>query len=220
MIRKLLLLSLAGVSCSLAASQPAAALKSTVFDCESWAEGEPPEEVFVVEGDIKIARHDGGKAIKVEAVPIVDATAQVGDSAAGASVVEVRVFASRKGRSVPRFGISVHGMSGHRLLVNCAKKQLDLVKSDEVIASAPFVWTTDKWTHLKLSVTKAADGSWQIEGKAWAQDAQEPAEPLLRHQEPEAKIKGNGKAAIWGTPYSETPIYFDDIKVGIEVKAE
>lgn len=218
-LRKLLLFSIVGISFSANANE-ASALKSFTFDCEAWAEGEPPKEVFVVEGDIKIASHDGSKTIKIESIPIVDATAQVGDSAAGTSVVQARIFASRKGRSVPRFGLSVHGMSGHRLLVNCAKKQIDLVKSEEVIASAPFVWTSEIWTNLKLGVTRTAEGNWKIEGKAWAQGTEEPKEALITHEEPAAKIKGNGKVAIWGTPYSETPIYFDDIKVEIEVKAE
>jgi len=195
-------------------------MKTVVFDCEAWELGAPPKEVFVVEGNISVVSRDGGKALLIDPTEIVDATAQVGDSAAGAAIIEARVFASRRGRSVPRFGVSVHGMSGHRLLVNCAKKQLDLVKSEEVIASAPFVWTADSWTRLKLGVTKAADGSWVIEGKAWADGAEEPKEATIRHQEPAEKIKGNGKAAFWGTPFSGTPILVDDVKVDIEVKAE
>lgn len=196
------------------------ALKTFVIDCEAWAEGVPPKDLFVVDGTIKVASKDGGKVIIVDPVPIVDATAQVGESAAGASIIETKAFASKKGRSFPRFGVSVHGMSGHRLIVNCAKKQLELIKADEVVASAPFVWTTDTWTFVKLSVTTAADGNWQIEGRAWAQGAEEPKEPLIKHQEPAAKLKGNGKAAIWGTPFSELPVYFDDIKVQVAVKAE
>lgn len=207
-------------SLGLIAAEPPTALKSIVIDCEAWSEGVPPKEVFVVDGTIKIASKDGGKVIMVDPVPIVDATAQVGESAAGSATIEARVFASKKGRSFPRFGVSVHGMSGHRLIVNCAKKQLELIKADEVIASAAFTWTTDTWTMIKLGVATAADGNWQIEGKAWVQGGEEPKEPMIKHQEPAAKLKGNGKAAIWGTPFSELPVYFDDIKVQVAVKAE
>jgi hypothetical protein len=35
---------------------------------------------------------------------------------------------------------------------------------------------------------------------------------------PDDKMKGQGKASIWGTPFSEMPIYFDDIKIEAEGK--
>ncbi len=219
-LRYTLLLAAAGLSFACFGKDDAPTLKTTVFDCEAWELGAPPKDVFVVEGKISVVSSDGGKALAIDPAEIVDATAQVGDSAAGASIIEARMFASRRGRSVPRFGVSVHGMSGHRLLVNCAKKQLDLVKADEVVASAPFVWAAETWTRVKLSVTKAADGSWVIEGKAWADGSEEPKEAAIRHLEPAEKIRGNGKAAFWGTPFSGTPILIDDVKVQMEVKAD
>ena len=193
-------------------------MKSFVFDCEAWAEGEVPKEVFVVDGTIKIAAKDGNKAIMIDPTPITDATAQLGDSSAGSSTIEARVFASKKGRSVPRFGISVHGMNGYRLILNAPKKQLELVKADQVIASAPFTWATDTWTRLKLEVKKNSDTEWAISCKAWPAEAAEPAEAVLQHKD--TMMKGQGKCAIWGTPFSEMPIYFDDVKVAITPAAQ
>lgn len=202
---------------------PAAAadakLKEFNIDCNGWDEGVPPDDLFVVEGTIKIVTKDGSKAIMIDPVPIVDATAQIGDSAAGTSIIQAKVLASKKGRSYPRFGVSVHGLSGHRLFVNCAKKQLELIKSDEVVASAPYTWTSDAWTQIKLEVVLGADGNWQISGKAWPGDGQEPTDPQIKHQEPKDKIKGNGKAAIWGTPFSELPIYIDEVKLKVATKS-
>jgi hypothetical protein len=188
-------------------------VKTFSFNADAWTEGDVPKEVFLVDGTIKIAAKDGNKAIMIDPTPITDATAQLGDSSNGSSSIEARVFASKKGRAQPRFGISVHGMNGYRLFVNASKKQLELIKGDAVIKSAPFAWTTDTWTKLRLEAKKTNDTEWTITGKAWPADGEEPKDAAIQHTD--TALKGQGKCAIWGTPFSETPIYFDDIKIGI-----
>ncbi len=188
-------------------------MKKFSFDAEAWTEGEVPKEVFVVDGTIKIAVKDGGKAIVVDPNPITDATAQLGESSNGSASIEAKVFASKKGRSMPRFGVSVHGMSGYRLLVNPAKKAIELVKGEETVKSAPLTWTTDTWTRVRLEARKTGEKSWVISGKAWADGGEEPKDAPIQHTDD--TIKGQGKCAIWGTPFSETPIFFDDIKIEI-----
>lgn len=189
-------------------------LQTFVFKADDWAEGEPPKEVFVVDGTIKIAARDGNKAIVVDPNPITDASAQLGTSAAGNASIEARVFAIKRGRSTPRFGVSVHGMSGHRLIVNPAKKSLDLMKGDQTLATVPLAWTSETWVKVKLEAKKAAGDAWTITGKAWPADAAEPAEPLIKHEE--KSLKGQGKCAIWATPFSGEPVFFDDIHIAIE----
>ncbi|GAA5148513.1 hypothetical protein GCM10023213_44920 [Prosthecobacter algae] len=192
-------------------------LKTFTFTSDEWTEGDPPKEVFVVDGTIKIAAKDGNKAVMVSPDNLVDASAQFAVSAAGDSVIKAKVFASKKGRSNPRFGVAVHGMSGYRLIVNAPKKTLELVKSDETLASIPFTFTTDAWLWMKLEVRKTGD-EWTITGKTWAADAAEPVEAQIKHTD--KGLKGQGKASVWATPYSQTPIYFDDIEVGIEAAPE
>ena len=194
----------------------AASTKRIAFDCEKWAEGVPPKEVFVVDGTIKIAKKDGSKAIMIDPSPIVDANAQLGDSSNGTASIEARMFASKKGRSYPRFGVSVHGMSGYRLIVNCAKKEIELIKNDVTVKTAPFPWATDTWTRLKLEARQVEAKKWLVSAKAWPADGTEPAEALITHADD--TIKGQGKAAIWGTPFSEMPIYIDNIKVEVTTK--
>jgi hypothetical protein len=188
-----------------------AKLKTTKIDCEAWAEGVPPKEVFIVDGTIRVATKDGSKTLMIDANPIVDATAQLGDSSVGASSIELKAVASKKGRSYPRFGVSIHGMSGYRLIVNCAKKQLELVKSDVVVKSVPYTWTTDTWTKVKLWVQQTKGSQWLVSGKAWPAADAEPADPQITHSD--ESFKGSGKAAIWGTPFSEMPLFFDDISI-------
>lgn len=188
--------------------------KKFAFDCEAWAEGEPPKEVFVVEGRISVVAKDGNKAIEIGVGELVDANALLGDSAAGGATIEARVFGTKQGRSMPRFGVGVHGQSGYRLVVFPAQKQIQLVKSDEVIKSVPFTWTSDAWLKLKLEVKKVAEGRWAIACKAWPATAAEPDEALISHED--ATLKGQGKCSMWGTPFSNTPILFDDIKIDLE----
>lgn len=199
-----------------AAKSGQAGTKQFAFDCEKWPEGIPPKDVFVVDGTIRVAKKDGNSAIMIDPSPIVDANAQLGDSSNGTSSIEARFYASKKGRSYPRFGVSVHGMSGYRLILNCAKKEVELIKSDAVVASAPFPWATDTWTHLKVEARQHDGKKWTVFAKAWAADAKEPADPLITHDDD--TIKGLGKAAVWGTPFSEMPIYIDDVKVEVTSK--
>ena len=182
---------------------------------DEWSEGEPPKDVFVVAGLIKIAARDGNKAIVIDpGTELVDASAQLGVSAAGNASVEAKILAIKRGRSTPRFGISVHGMSGHRLIINPAKKALELVKNDQTLTSVPFTWTSEAWVKVKLEAKKGAGDAWSITGKAWPADAAEPAEPLIKHEE--KSLKGQGKCAIWATPFSGEPVFFDDIRISVE----
>jgi hypothetical protein len=188
--------------------------KKYVFDCEAWELGDPPKDVFVVEGKFSVVAKDGGKALQVEVGELTDSNALVGDSAAGSASVEARVFGTRAGRSVPKFAVGVHGQSGYRLIAFAARKELQLTKGDEVIKVVPLTWKSDEWFKLKLVVTKVDEKKWTISAKAWPAAGEEPKEALITHED--ATLKGQGKCSIWGTTFSNTPILFDDIKVEIE----
>ena len=185
---------------------------------DSWSEGEPPEEVFVVDGKIEVANKDGNKALTIyPGTELVDACAQLAESASGSASIQARVFASKRGRSVPRFGLSAHGLSGYRCYVTPAKKELELLKGDETVASMPFDWTPETWLTMKLEVKRNGD-DWTISGSAWPSNGTPPAAPMLTHQD--KGLKGQGKCAVWATPYSAMPIFFDDIDIEIEVASE
>ncbi len=198
----------------LAAGTAYAEPKKFAFDCESWAEGEPPKEVFVVEGNVSVVAKDGNKALQIGVGELVDANALLGDSANGSASIEARVFGSKQGRSMPRFAVGVHGQSGYRLVAFAAQKQLQLMKGEEVVKSVPYTWTSDAWLKLKLEVKKLADDKWTITCKAWPAEAAEPAEAAITHED--ATLKGQGKCSMWGTPFSNTPILFDDVKIEVD----
>ena len=213
---------LLGVGCVtlLLSGATAQEMKSTALSFDDWEPGEPPDSVLVVDGTIDVQDKDGNKALVVGANPITDANAQLADSAAGEASIQGRVLATKMGRSYPRFGLSVHGMSGHRLILNVPHRRLEIVKGDEVVAETPFKWESDTWVNLKLEARRVpgSEEAWKISGKAWADGAEEPAEAMLTADD--EKLKGQGKCAIWGTPFSETPIFFDDLKIEVEAKEE
>ena len=188
--------------------------KKFVFDSEAWAEGEPPKDVFVVEGKFSVAPKDGGKALQIEVGELVDANALLGDSANGSASIEARVFGTKAGRSVPKFAVGVHGQSGYRLVAFVARKELQLVKGDEVIKSVPLTWTSDAWYKLKLEVKKVEEKKWTITAKGWPAAEAEPKDASITHED--TTLKGQGKCSIWGTTFSNTPIFFDDVKVDLE----
>lgn len=189
--------------------------KKLVLDCESWSEGEPPKDVFVVEGVFSVVTAEGNKALQVNVGELVDANAQIGESANGSASIEARVFGTRAGRSVPKFGIGVHGQSGYRLVAFGARKELQLAKGDEVIKVVPLTWKSGEWFKMKLEVKKIEEKKWTVTAKAWPAGEAEPAEAVMTHED--ATLKGQGRCSIWGTTFSNTPILFDDLKVEVEV---
>lgn len=197
-------------------SVPAQELESFQLDLASAPDGPLPKEaLFVVEGVWEVTDKDGTRAVRVSPEPITDANAQFGASAQGGARVEARVFASRQARSYPRFGVSVHGISGYRLIVNPPLKQIELVKSDEVVAKAPFSWTSDTWVSLRLEAARTGeDGPWTITASAWEGDTA-PAEPLLKHSDA-SNMKGTGKCGLWATPYSGQPVFFAAVRGAVQ----
>lgn len=184
------------------------------FNFEDWQVGQLKEDAFVVDGKFTVAEKDGNKSLAVEVGELVEASVLLGDSAKGSATVQTKVLATRQGRLQPRFGIGVHGVSGYRLMVSPAKKQLELVKSEETIKSIPLDWTSGSWINIKLQVTRIGEKQWKVECKSWADGAEEPKEAQISHED--NTLRGQGKCSLLATPYSGTPIYFDEVKIQIE----
>lgn len=204
---------------ALVASASAGDLKKFSFDCEAWAEGAPPADVYVVAGVINVKAQDGNKALEIGVGgELGQANAQVGTSAKGAASIEARVLATKMGRSFPTFGVGIYGNSGYRLMLAPAKKEIQIVKGDEntaaVLKAGPAEWTSGAWLKLKLESKMGDNKQWVLTGKVWPANAAEPKEATITVED--SGSKGQGKCSIVATPFSGTPIYFDDIKLEIE----
>jgi hypothetical protein len=95
-------------------------------------------------------------------------------------------------------------------MVSPGKGQLEIYKGDEPLVGVPFAWISGQWTWMKLTVVKGASSGWIVEGRAWADGTPAPSEPLVRFEVP-TEITA-GRAAVWASPFSGTPIRFDDLK--------
>jgi hypothetical protein len=177
-------------------------------DFESAEVGKTPKEMMVTAGDFTVKQDKDGKYLELPGEPLDTFGLLFGPSAKDDISASARFFGTKKGRKLPSFGVSLNGVNGYRLQVSAAKGELEFFKGDESKLSVPYTWTSDAWTTLRITVRKKGDG-WLIEGKAWTAGSPEPEKPQISLEEKTAPSAG--RAGIWGSPYSGTPIRFDDL---------
>ncbi len=212
---KTLLLSVIAAVTALA--QEPAAPAAQKFDFQALQPGDLPDEFMSTEQEAKfsITADGDNKLIELAGQPIVDGGVLLGKNFKGACTVTARIKATGKRRTQPRFGVGLHGISGPRLLVVPAEKCIKIMRNtekEEPVASAPYTWTSGTWTRLELSIQPAAGGKAAVlEARVWEDGKPRPDAPTLTWQSPDPPAQG--KASVWGTPYAELPIQFDDIEV-------
>lgn len=180
-------------------------------DFEKAAPGNPPAEMMVLDGAFTVRQDGTNKFLELPGSPLDSYAVQFGPAAASGQTVTARIRGTGHGRRFPTFGVGLGGTAGWRLQVTPAKRMLELFSDEELKASAPFDWTSGEWTHLLLSVRAAREGLWKIEGKAWPENIAEPAQFSISAETTNAPT--SGRASLLGSPFSGTPLQFDDLKV-------
>jgi hypothetical protein len=192
---------------SLAAAEPAKPLFQNDFSKADV--GKQPADVMVMSGDFSVKEDaKDGRFLELPGEPLDTFGLLFGPTPAGDVTASARFFGTKKGRKFPAFGISVGGVGGYRLQISAAKKMLEIFHGDEVRQSVAYEWKDESWTSLRVQVRKAA-AEWVVEGKAWPAGTPEPAAwtiTFATKDEPPA-----GRPGIWGSPFSGTPIRFDDL---------
>ncbi|HEX2972998.1 MAG TPA: hypothetical protein VHP11_11740 [Tepidisphaeraceae bacterium] len=191
-----------------AAEQAVAATGSAYVNDFEKAE-QVPEEMMVLAGDFSVRKEGGNQVLELAGTPLDTFGILVGPEATGEAACGARILGTRTGRRFPEFGVGLGGPSGYRLWLMPAVGELQLLKGDRVKVRIPYAWTSGTWTVFRLHMRPLADGKWRVEGKAWAQGQREPAEWMIQMEEPGKPATGRG--SIWGIPYSEKPIQFDDL---------
>ena len=177
-------------------------------DFESAEVGKTPADFMVMAGAFIVKTEAGGKCLELPGEPLDAFGLLFGPVQKGDLTASARFFGTKKGRKFPSFGVSLGGVGGYRLQVSAAKKTLEIFEGDEARQSVAYEWKDDSWTSLRIQIRKT-DAGWTVEGKAWPAGTPEPAAWTIRH---EAKAEpASGRAGIWGSPYSGTPIRFDDL---------
>ena len=180
-------------------------------DFEKIETGEVPDDFLVLDGGFEVKEENGNKFLELPGAPLDSFGIMFGPTAQHGNEISARMFGTKKGRRYPVFGVALNGVSGYRLQVSPAKRSVELLKGKEVIAKTAFRWSGDSWLRLALEVQQTSETEWTISGRVWPDGKKAPAKPTLTHKETKAPRKG--KPSIWGSPYSGTPIRYDDIVV-------
>ncbi len=169
-----------------------------------------PDEFLVLDGGFAVKQQEGAKFLELPGAPLDSYGVLFGPSKASGYSVSARIFATRKGRRFPTFGVGVVGVEGFKLQVSPAKNAVELYKGDMVVASKELKWESGAWYTLKLQIKSEGAGV-KVEGRIWRDGASEPKEWQLSATE--STPLPAGKSSIWGKPFAGTPIRFDDLKV-------
>ena len=175
-----------------------------------------PDDMLVLDGGFAVKEEGGNKFLELPGAPLETFGVLFGPTETNGLAVTARIRGTGKGRRFPTFAIGLNGVGGYKLQVSPAKKLLELVKGEEIVASAPLAWESGSWTVLRLQSRKVKDGEFKVEGKAWKQGDAEPKEWQISRSETAGA--STGRASVWGMPFAGTPIHFDDLIVARAVE--
>lgn len=170
-----------------------------------------PEDMMVLDGGFAVKEEAGNKFLELPGAPLETFGVLFGPTEASGLAVSARVQSTNKGRRSPTFAVGLNGVGGYKLEVAPAKKMIELLKGEEIVAGVPFNWESGSWTMLKLQCRKVKDGEFVIEGKAWKHGDTEPKEWQIKRSE--TTESPAGRASVWGKPFAGTPVRFDDLVV-------
>ncbi len=174
--------------------------------------GQVPSDFLVLDGAFVVREENGNKFLELPGTPLDSFAVQFGPAQIDNVSVSARIKATAKGRRYPTFGVGISGSAGYRLQVSPSKKTIELLRDQEVKKSIPYDWKTGQWTKLRVEARKLKEGEWRIEAKAWEEGSSEPQEWMLVLDQKEAP--NSGKASVFASPFSGTPVQFDDFVVG------
>jgi hypothetical protein len=178
---------------------------------EAAEAGKVPGDFLVLNGNFAVRALGTNQVLELPGAPLDSFALQLGPAGSVDVAVSARICGTAQGRRGPTFGVGVGGAGGWRLQVSPGKKAVELFKDLELKASTAFEWKSGTWTRLRLQVRTVKAGAWRVEGKVWPDGAAEPKEWTLVADETEQPI--TGRASVAGSPFSGTPIWFDDLRV-------
>jgi hypothetical protein len=180
-------------------------------DFEASPVGSLPKDMVVMSGGFEVKEEQGNRFLELPGAPLDTFGLLFGPTQSEGVSASARFFGTKQGRKFPSFGISLNGAGGYRLQVSPAKKALEIYKGDELRASAPFEWVSGEWSALRIEVSKSPAGGLLVQGSAWPAESREPEPWGISYEDKEPVAAG--RPAIWGSPFSGSPIRFDDLSV-------
>jgi hypothetical protein len=178
---------------------------------EAVEAGKVPEDFLVLNGSFAVKSLGTNKVLELPGAPLDSFALQFGPAETVNTTVSARICGTTQGRRSPTFGVGLGGAGGWRLQMSPGKKAVELFKDQDLKASATYEWKSSIWTRFKLQLRQVKDNAWRVEGKVWAEGRAEPRDWTIAAEETEKPIPG--RASVAGSPFSGTPIWFDDLAV-------
>lgn len=177
--------------------------------------GTEPESVFILDGAYTVQKGpNDDNSLFLPGTPMGDFGLLFGPRLReNALELNFSFFASKKGRRMPSVAAAIGGVRGYRLRLNPAAKNIVLSMDEYVFKELPFQWSGDQWWNIRFQALPCGDANQStcLQFKLWPKQDKEPNQWFLS-EEFNVEYKG-GKCALWGFPYSSTPILFDDLTI-------
>lgn len=181
-------------------------------DFQKTPTGKAPEEFTALAGEFSVKEEAGNRFLEVSAEPVDGDVLLFGPKDLTAADVRARIFATSIGKRFPEFGVGCGDAGGFRLVLMPGQDAIEIRKGDEPLTKAEFKgWQSGRWTSFRLRASAADGGKWRVEGKAWPASAKEPEAWSITYDS--AEPPPAGQASLVASPYSETPVRFDDLAV-------
>ena len=172
-----------------------------------------PESIFILDGEYTVQEDGNNKCLSLPGSPMGDFGLLFGPREREKPLeLSFSFYASKKGRRMPSIAASIGGVRGYKLRLNPAARNLVLSMDETVFKEVPFFWKGEQWWKVRFQAfTGDTNQTTRLQCKLWLKEQNEPTEWFVS-EEFDKEYKG-GKCALWGYPYSSTPILFDDLAI-------
>lgn len=188
--------------------------KTYSLDFQSVDEGQVPSDFLILLGSFEVKSEGDQKFMELPGKPLETFGTLFGPEALMLGEVSGRIYGESTGRRFPALGIGYNGVGGFRLQVTPGKRALEIYNYDELKKTESYRWKSGQWLWMKLNVSEkeTEDGLvWVAQGKVWKEGEEEPEKWMIEYETDEEPFPG--RSSVWGIPYSDKPIRFDDLKV-------
>jgi hypothetical protein len=180
-------------------------------DFQQVEPGPAPADFKVLRGEFTVKQEGDNRYLELGAGELNSLGLLAGPEQAGSGSLRARLRGWPTGKRFPEFGVGLGGTRGHQLWLMPAVNEIQIRRDNRILARAPLSFKPGEWVHLHLDIRSSGADRWLVAAKAWWDGEPEPADWMIRHELTDPPPAG--RPSLWGTPYSEKPIQFDDVRI-------
>lgn len=172
-----------------------------------------PEDFFVLDGEFKVASHEGRKCLVMSGTPVGEHGILFGPRLRAESLeLSFSCLGGLKSRRHNVFAGTVGGIRGLGFRVNPASREMILSAPDDWQRAFSVNWSSMEWMRLKIR----AEGDLHKEKSQLTIEVCKESDPDQSVLATRLVVDGmirSGKCAIWGFAYSEKKMCWDDLLI-------